>query len=247
MPRPSVRLVTWRRGVLTIRLKSIPKGARLHAKVTFARRKPMNLVTKGLRLRARTPLPKRLQLRQSSSRRVERYRLGQSDPAAPMTRALGRALLVAAATAVCLAAALTGPALPGSYSVNACSPSTSSGLWAAVEHVPDELHDGQQLRRPSGSEIGPLDGSNQGALYAEDILGSADQHARRVASGMDPQRPARHDDHRDPLLPQPVGLRAAQRLGSGLVQADGAVLEECRIETPFGSSTRARSPTIRAR
>ena len=65
VPRPSVRLVTWRRGVLTIRLKSIPKGARLHAKVTFARRKPMNLVTKGLRLRARTPLPKRLQLHQS--------------------------------------------------------------------------------------------------------------------------------------------------------------------------------------
>ena len=65
VPRPSVRLVTWRRGVLTIRLKSIPKGARLHAKVTFARHKPMNLVTKGVRLRARTPLPKRLQLRQS--------------------------------------------------------------------------------------------------------------------------------------------------------------------------------------
>ena len=65
VPRPSVRLVTWRRGVLTIRLKSIPKGARLHAKVTFAKRKPMNLVTKGLRLRARTPLPRRLQLRQS--------------------------------------------------------------------------------------------------------------------------------------------------------------------------------------
>lgn len=65
VPRPSVRSVTWRRGVLTIRLKSIPKGARLHAKVTFARRKPMNLVTKGLRLRAPTPPPKRVQLRQS--------------------------------------------------------------------------------------------------------------------------------------------------------------------------------------
>jgi Subtilase family len=32
VPRPSVRSVTWRRGVLTIRLKSIPKGARLHAR-----------------------------------------------------------------------------------------------------------------------------------------------------------------------------------------------------------------------
>ncbi len=65
VPRPSVRSVTWRRGVLTIRLKSIPKGARLHAKVTFARRKPMNLVTKGLRVRARTPQPRRVQLRHS--------------------------------------------------------------------------------------------------------------------------------------------------------------------------------------
>ena len=51
--------------MLKIRLKSIPKGARLHAKVTFAHRKPMNLITKGLRLRARTPPPKRVQLRQS--------------------------------------------------------------------------------------------------------------------------------------------------------------------------------------
>jgi hypothetical protein len=65
VPRPSVRLVTSRRGVLTITLKRIPKGARLHAKVTFARRKPMNLVTKGLRLRARTPAPRRVELRQS--------------------------------------------------------------------------------------------------------------------------------------------------------------------------------------
>ena len=65
VPRPSVRSVTWRRGVLTIRLKIIPKGARLHAKVTFAHRKPMNLVTTHLRVRARTPRPRRVQLRQS--------------------------------------------------------------------------------------------------------------------------------------------------------------------------------------
>jgi subtilisin family serine protease len=65
VPRPSVRSVTWRRGVLTIRLKSIPKSARLHARVTFAHRKPMNLVTTHLRMRARTPQPRRVQLRQS--------------------------------------------------------------------------------------------------------------------------------------------------------------------------------------
>jgi hypothetical protein len=65
VPRPSVRSVTWRRGLLTIRLNSIPKGARLHANVTFAHRKPMNLVTKGLRVRAHTPRPTRVQLHQS--------------------------------------------------------------------------------------------------------------------------------------------------------------------------------------
>ena len=65
VPRPSVRSVTWRRGVLTIRLKSIPKRARLHAKVTFAHRTPINLVTTHLRVRARTPRPTRVQLRQS--------------------------------------------------------------------------------------------------------------------------------------------------------------------------------------
>jgi hypothetical protein len=65
VPRPSVRSVTWRRGVLTIRLKSIPKRARLHAKVTFAHRKPMNLVTTHLRVRARTPRPRGVQVRQS--------------------------------------------------------------------------------------------------------------------------------------------------------------------------------------
>ena len=62
VPRPSVRRATWRRGVLVITLKSIPKGAKLHAKVTFARRKPMFLATSHLRLRARTPPPRRVLL-----------------------------------------------------------------------------------------------------------------------------------------------------------------------------------------
>jgi hypothetical protein len=65
VPRPSVRSVTWHRGVLTIRLKSIPKSARLHARVTFAHRKAMSLVTTHLRVRARTPRPRRVQLHQS--------------------------------------------------------------------------------------------------------------------------------------------------------------------------------------
>ena len=63
VPRPSVKRATWRRGVLEITLKSIAKGAKLHAKVTFAKRKALHLKTTHLRLRARTPPPKRLTLR----------------------------------------------------------------------------------------------------------------------------------------------------------------------------------------
>ena len=62
VPRPSVRRATWRNGVLTITLNSIPKRATLHARVTFAQRKTMFLATKHLRLRARTPPPRRLVL-----------------------------------------------------------------------------------------------------------------------------------------------------------------------------------------
>jgi hypothetical protein len=62
VPRPSVRRVTWRRGVLVITLKRIAKGAKLHARVTFARRKTMFLATSHLRLRARTPPPRRVVL-----------------------------------------------------------------------------------------------------------------------------------------------------------------------------------------
>jgi hypothetical protein len=60
---PSVRRVTWHRGVLQIALRRMPKGARLHATITFAHRKAMHLATKNRRLRAHTPRPTRALLR----------------------------------------------------------------------------------------------------------------------------------------------------------------------------------------
>jgi hypothetical protein len=60
---PSVRGATWHRGVLQITLKRIPKGARLHATITFAHRKAMHLASRNRRLRARTPPPRRALLR----------------------------------------------------------------------------------------------------------------------------------------------------------------------------------------
>ena len=60
LARPRVKRATWRRGVLVITLRgSQPKGARLHAKLTFTRRKAMFLRSTRPTLRARTPLPRR--------------------------------------------------------------------------------------------------------------------------------------------------------------------------------------------
>jgi hypothetical protein len=62
---PSVRSATWRHGILQITLKRIPKGATLHAQVTFAHRKALHLATRHTRLRARTAAPRRVLLRLS--------------------------------------------------------------------------------------------------------------------------------------------------------------------------------------
>ncbi|HEX4345565.1 MAG TPA: S8/S53 family peptidase [Solirubrobacteraceae bacterium] len=58
VPRPSVKRVTWRRGVLEVVLKSMPKGARLHARITFARRKPLSIGGSRIKLRSKMPLPR---------------------------------------------------------------------------------------------------------------------------------------------------------------------------------------------
>ncbi len=63
LARPRIKRATWRRGVLRITLRgALPKGARLHAKVTFARRKAMFLRTARSTLQARMPLPRRVQV-----------------------------------------------------------------------------------------------------------------------------------------------------------------------------------------
>jgi len=151
-----------------------------------------------------------------------------------MTQALHRALLVAAATAGCLAL-LTCPALAGSYYVTACSPSTSSGLWAAVNTFPTSYTTANNCGGPSGSEVGPLDGSNQGALYAEDILLSPTNMPDGTRAGWMFTAPP------DTTITAIRYYRSLAAYGdpdlsAGLIQANGAVLEECRIETAFGTS-----------
>jgi hypothetical protein len=157
-----------------------------------------------------------------------------------MNRALGRALLVAASTAGCLTL-LACPALAGSYTINACSPSTSPGLWAAVNTFPTSFTTGNNCGGSAGSEVGPLDNSNQGALYAEDILSSPTNMPDGTRAGWTFTAPP---DTTITAIRYYRSLAAYNQpnLSAGLVQANGAVLEECRIETAFGSSNTCSKP-----
>ena len=156
-----------------------------------------------------------------------------------MIQPVGKALLVAASTAVCLAL-VACPALAGSYAVNACSPSTSPGLWAPVNTFPTSYTTGNNCGGPSGSELGPLDGSNRGALYAEDTLLTPDMPDGSRAGWT----------FTAPSGTTITAIRYYRSLSAygqpdfsaGLVQADGGVLEECRIQTPFGSSIVCSKP-----
>ena len=149
-----------------------------------------------------------------------------------VTGAALRVLPLFAAVAAWLAA-LASPALAGSYVVNACSPASSPGLWAATNTFPTALTTGNQCGGPA---IGPTDGSHEGALYAEDILNSGTIPDGARAGWM---------------LTAPAGTTITAisyyrtlhayndpNMISGLFQADGTALEQCKIPWPFvaGSS-----------
>ena len=157
-----------------------------------------------------------------------------------MTRALRRGVLVAAATAVCLAL-LCANALAGSYYVTACSPSTSPGLWAAVNTFPTSFASGNNCGGPAGSEMGPLDGSNQGALYAEDILSSPANIPNGSQAGWTFSAPAGTTITAISYY-RSLAAYNDPDLVAGLYQADGAPLEQCKIDTAFGTTNTCSKP-----
>lgn len=81
---PSVvklRSLTWRRGVLTIVVSTLPKHARLSAKLEFAHHRPRFLTVRRSRLRVRTPRPKVV---------VLRVRIGKRQLGKAITVTLGK-------------------------------------------------------------------------------------------------------------------------------------------------------------
>jgi hypothetical protein len=145
-----------------------------------------------------------------------------------MTRLLCKALAVGAASAAGMLMSAC-PALAGSYTVSACSPSSSAGLWAQINTFPAGFATGNLCGGPA---IGPLDGANNGALYAEDVLSSPADIPDGARAGW--------------TFTAPAGTTIAaisyyrtltayndQDLVAGLFQADGSALEQCKIPWPF--------------
>jgi len=156
-------------------------------------------------------------------------------------RAARNALSIAAAAAAAFVM-LASPALAGSYVVSACSPSSSSGLWAQTNTYPAGVRAGNLCGGPA---MGPLDGGNNGSLHAEDVLVSATNIPDGARAGWTFHAPAgtaitaisynRHlAAYNDP------------NMFSGLLQADGVALEQCKISREFGTSNVCAMPNNQA-
>jgi hypothetical protein len=146
-----------------------------------------------------------------------------------ITRTVGLAAAIAATLGV-----LTPSALGGSYVVGACSPSSSPGLWVQTNTFPTALTTGNLCGGPA---VGPTEASHQGALYSEDVLNSPGTIPDGARAGWSITAPAGATITAISYYRTLHAYNDANMI-SGLFQADGAVLEQCKIPWPFvhGSS-----------
>jgi hypothetical protein len=88
-----------------------------------------------------------------------------------MTTTRSRSLLALSLAGLLFAAATPSAAsAAGSYTVTACSPTTSAGAWQQANTFRGGLTSGNQCGGPA---IGPLAGGDPGALYGEDLVGAS--------------------------------------------------------------------------
>ena len=156
-----------------------------------------------------------------------------------MNRTIRNTLTLAATLAASLGAGAC-PALAGSYVVSACSPTSSPGLWAPTNTFPAALATGNLCGGPA---IGSTDGSHQGALYAEDVLNSPANIPDGSRAGWTLNAPAGTTITAISYY-RSLHSYVDSDMISGLFQADGSPLEQCKIPWPFpsGSSIHCDKP-----
>jgi hypothetical protein len=142
---------------------------------------------------------------------------------------------------ICVAIAcaiLACPALAGNYVVHACSPGNSPSLWTQVNTGPGVFASGNLC---GGPEIGPLDGSAGGSLFAEDILSSPAEVPDGARAGWTVTAPSGAMITAISYY-RTLASHVDTDLAAGLFLPSGSPLEQCRIAMPFGSSIVCSKP-----
>ena len=147
------------------------------------------------------------------------------------------------AAAACIAL-LPAPTYAGSYVVRACSPSGSPSMWTPVNKLPAAFGVGNHC---GGPPIGPLDGSHDGALYAEDIRTASTSIPDRSRAGWLFTAPEGTTIEAVSLYRR-LAAAGDPDLVAGLYQGDGTPLEECKIPWPLHptSATACSMPNLQA-
>ena len=151
------------------------------------------------------------------------------------------ALIAVSAVVAGAVLASSSSALAGSYVVSACSPTSSPGVWAQTNTFPASFASGNLC---GGPEIGPIGDGHQGALYAEDIFGtSANNIPDGARAGWTFTAPAGATVTAVSYY-RSLASYADSDLVSGLFDAAGTPLEQCKIPWPFvsGSSVVCSKP-----
>ncbi|MDX6680749.1 MAG: hypothetical protein QOG94_788 [Solirubrobacteraceae bacterium] len=150
-----------------------------------------------------------------------------------MRRTITRTVGLAAAIAASLGVGAC-PALAGSYVVSACSPTSSPGRWVQTNTFPTALTTGNLCGGPA---IGPTEASHEGGLYAEDVLSSSGAIPDGSRAGWTITAPLGATITAISYYRTLHAYNDANMI-SGLFQADGTPLEQCKIPWPFvhGSS-----------
>jgi len=157
-----------------------------------------------------------------------------------MMRAAVKILAIITATAAFAMA--TRSALAGSYVVSACSPGTSPGLWTQTNTFPTSYTTGNLCGGPA---IGPLDGGNEGGLYAYDTLGSPTNMPNGSYAGWTFTAPPGTAITAITYY-RTLAAHANADMAAALVTAEGTVLEQCTIEIPLGSPISCYKPNNQA-
>jgi hypothetical protein len=93
--------------------------------------------------------------------------------------------------------------------------------------------------------MGPLDGGNQGGLFAEDILGSPTNMPNGSRAGWTFAAPPGTTINSISYY-RTLAAHGSRDMAAGLFKADGTVLEQCTIELPLGSPIDCSKPNNQA-